>query len=64
MLGKTHFCTFDFKAQMLLANEASYFSGTENEDRPSDKDWGHQSHCSPKGKKNEARRGMCLRTMT
>ena len=23
-----------------------------------------QSHCSPKGKKNEARRGMCLRTMT
>jgi len=37
-LRKIHFCTFDFKAQMLLENEASYFSGTENEDRPSDKD--------------------------
>lgn len=23
-----------------------------------------RSHCSPKRKKNEARRGMCLRTMT
>lgn len=37
-VGKEHFCTFDFKAQMLLENEASYLSGTENEDRPSDKD--------------------------
>lgn len=56
-MGKIHFCPFDLKAMMLLENKTNYSVGLKIELRCLIRVRVDVSPCSPKGKKNEARRG-------
>lgn len=58
-LGRIHFCSFDLNAPMLLASKTSYFAGLKIEIDHLMRIRVDQSYCSPKRKKNEARRVTC-----